>query len=121
MPGQARRGDTLSVAVDLTNDGYAAAFNARPVMLVLSGPVARVALPTGIDARAWAPGDVSPCLAARIPADLPAGTYRVGLSLPDPDPGLGLDPRYAIRLLGGVTWDARGGVNELDASIVIAE
>jgi hypothetical protein len=122
VPAEVRRGDTLSVAIDLTNDGFARAFNARPVMIVLSGPSARVALPTGVDARMWAPGaDVSPCLAARVRVDLPAGTYRVGLSLPDPDPGLGLDPRYAIRLAGGVTWDARGGVNQLDGRITIVE
>jgi hypothetical protein len=122
IPTQARRGDVVTIALSLTNDGFARAFNARPVMVVLSGASTRIALPTGIDARAWGPGaDVSPCLTVRVPADLPGGTYRVGVSLPDPDPGLGLDPRYAIRLAGGVTWDARGGVNELDAAITITE
>jgi hypothetical protein len=121
-PTQTRRGDTLSVSIDVTNDGFARAFNARPVMVVLTGQGKKVALPTGIDARSWAPGaDVSLCLAVRVPAELPAGNYRIGLSLPDPDPGLGLDPRYAIRLAGGVTWQSRGGVNDLDAQVTITE
>jgi hypothetical protein len=55
----------------------------------------------------------------RVPADLPPGAYRIGLSLPDPD--LGRDPRYAIRLVGGALWDEAGGMNELNAQVSVGE
>jgi Domain of unknown function (DUF4832) len=34
----------------------------------------------------------------RIPASLPAGTWRIALHLADPSPGLRDEGRYAIRL-----------------------
>jgi hypothetical protein len=117
-PRAVKRGASLSLTLDLTNDGFARPYNPRPVRLVLSGPARTVALDTGADARGWAPGDVTSCLSATVPADLPAGTYRIGLALPDPEPRL-TDPRYAIRMVGGVTWE--GGVNQLDASVMVSE
>jgi hypothetical protein len=120
-PAAVKRGATLALTLELTNDGYARAYNARPVKLVLSGPAKTVVLDTGADARAWAPGDLSVCLAAAVPADLPAGSYRLGLALPDPEPALTADARFAVQLGGGVTWDGGSGINQLDASVTVSE
>ncbi len=118
-PATVRAGETLSLAIDLVNDGFARPYNARPVMLTLTGPVT-VRLPSGQDARAWAPGTaVKACLGARLPADLPPGEYRVGIALPDPEPTLSGDSRFAVRIFGGTSWDAEAGINQLDARIVV--
>ncbi len=119
-PRTVRRGP-LSMTVAVTNDGWARAYNARPLLLVLTGPKT-VALPTGVDARAFPPGiDVNACLAVTLPSDLPAGSYKVGLALPDPEPTLAADIRYNVRLVGGVTWDPTTGINALDATITVTD
>ncbi|HEY0715816.1 MAG TPA: DUF4832 domain-containing protein, partial [Polyangia bacterium] len=123
-PRVVKPGGELQIALDLSNDGYARVFNPRRVMLVMTGPKT-VLLPTGTDARAWAPTSGAPetagrvCLVTRVPEDLPAGTYQIGLALPDASPGLAPDPRYAVRMVGGVTWDGRTGVNQLDAAVTV--
>jgi hypothetical protein len=122
MPAEARTGDVFSVRLSLTNDGYAAAFNRRPVFLVLASSSGQppVMIPTGIDARSWAPGQgIDACLGVTLPGNLPPGNQRVGLWLPDPETSLQHDPRYAIRLVGGVSFDAATGINWLDGSISV--
>ena len=46
-----------------------------------------------------------------VPADAGAGTYELGLALPDADPTLATDPRFSIRLANVGTW--RDGWNGL--------
>jgi hypothetical protein len=50
--------------------------------------------------RRWSPetGVLQLKGTCRIPASLPAGTWRLALHLADPSPGLRDDGRYAIRL-----------------------
>jgi hypothetical protein len=121
-PRTVKAGGELQVTLDLNNDGYARPFNPRPVHLVLSGPKI-VSLTTGTDARAWAPtsgvAEGRVCVVARVPGDLPAGTYQLGVALPDASPSLAQDARYSVRFIGGATWDGRTGVNLLDASVAV--
>jgi hypothetical protein len=121
VPERVARGAVLAVAVRLVNDGYAPAYNPRPVFLVLDGAT-RHAGQVDADARRWAPGlDAEMCLGIRIPAELATGSYRVGLWLPDASDSLRDDPRYAIRLASGATWDEASGINWLDASITVTD
>ena len=101
------------------NDGFAAPVNRRPVLLVLDGPV-RVELELdGVDVRAWLAGEaVEVCVEVGLPGDLPAGSYALGLRLPDASVSLRGDVRRAIQLVGG-EWDAAGGVNWFDASVTV--
>lgn len=119
-PAAVKPGAKLTLSIALSNDGFARPFNPRPVELVLAGP-RTVTLSTGVDARSFAPGDTTTCLAADLPADLPAGSYRLGLRLADPDPGLRVDPRYAIRFASGSTWDEATGINQLDAMVEVSQ
>ena len=121
QPAEVRVGAPLAVRVSLTNDGYAAPYNPRPVFLALDAGQGPVFVPTGTDARTWAPGqDAEACLAATVPSGGPTGSVRIGLWLPDPEPSLQRDPRYAIRLTGGVAYDAATGVNWLDGPITVS-
>ncbi|WP_437855462.1 DUF4832 domain-containing protein [Sorangium sp. So ce363] len=121
-PEQIARGQPLSLRLRVFNDGYARAYNPRPVYLVLQQGEARRVAEVDADPRRWAPGEESEmCLEAQIPADLPPGDYQLGLWLPDASERLRDDPRYAIRLSSGAAWDGASGVNLLDAAVRVVE
>jgi hypothetical protein len=105
-------GGELAVTIQLTNGGFAAPFNARPVAITLTRGAARyVAELEGRDVRGWRPGPITLAARLRVPADAPAGDYELGLWLPDAAEALRDDARYAIRLANdGWTDD---GVNRL--------
>lgn len=114
VPGREAR-----ITIKLRNSGFAAPLSARPLYLVLEGPARRLfKLP--IDQRKWAAGKSHTIdLAAEIPADLPAGTYALGLWMPDEAASLRADPRYAVRLANDGAWDQRSGVNRLVGDIPV--
>jgi len=121
VPTAVRKGETLSLSVRVTNDGYAPPYNPRTVYLVLSGAERRV-FQVQADPRRWAPGEtVDLCLAATVPTDLPAGSYQIGLWIPDPAAALKDNANYAMRLASGATWDTASGTNLLDAHVTIAD
>lgn len=121
-PEQIARGQPLSLRLRVFNDGYARAYNPRPIYLVLQQGEARRVVQVDADPRRWAPGEESEmCLDAQIPADLPPGDYQLGLWLPDASERLRDDPRYAIRLSSGAAWDGSSGVNLLDAAVRVVE
>jgi hypothetical protein len=109
-------GSVLPVAFELFNDGFAAPANAREIVLVFDGPE-RVEVGTGLDARSLLAGESrSTCVDASLPADLPLGSYRIGLRLADPAPMLADDSRQAIRLVEG-EWAE--GINWFDATFTV--
>jgi len=118
-PKTVRAGGTLSIALQVVNDGYARMYNPRPVELVFVGPVRRVLAVTA-DPRAWAPGETADvCLTSALPADLPAGSYQLGIRLPDAAESLREDPDYAVRFADAASWDAATGTNLLDAHVTV--
>jgi hypothetical protein len=120
FPESAAAGEVLSFSLSIVNDGYARPFNARPLQLVLKGATT-VALPLSLDAHDFAPGAEAEarCLGVTLPTDLAAGTYQLGIALPDASPALAADERYAVQLVNDVTWE--GGVNWLDASLTVSD
>lgn len=117
------RGQPLEVEVSLINRGFSIPHLPRPVAMVLvdgeGRAVARAA--TDADLRHWqpfAPGDeaftpLTHTVRAALRTDgLNAGTYRLGLAMPDAHASLRGDPRYAIRVANGdVPWlVAEGGL-----------
>jgi hypothetical protein len=109
-------GAALPVAFELYNDGFAAPVNPREAVLVFDGPT-RVEVTTGLDVRSVLAGEsISICVDAPLPADLPLGSYRIGLRLADAAPTLADDPRQAIRLVEG-EWSE--GINWFDATFMV--
>ncbi|MFV8754072.1 DUF4832 domain-containing protein [Nannocystaceae bacterium ST9] len=109
-------GGTLPVAFELFNDGFAAPANPRDVVLVFDGPT-RFEIAAGLDLRTAQPGEaIGRCVDAPLPAELPSGSYRIGLRLADPEPTLADDPRQAIRLVEG-EWSE--GINWYDATFEV--
>jgi hypothetical protein len=123
VPIEVRRGQPLPVRVTLRNEGWAPVSNPRAVALRLIEPgkdrFHTVALPSA-DARLWRPlakADPSSALVttAIVPIGVPPGDYMLALALPDPNPRLAADPRYAIRPANrddpasGQRWNAVAG------------
>jgi hypothetical protein len=125
LPQRVRAAGVMPLSLTVSNEGFARAINPRPVHVafapVLGGQIGLPTMaPTGVDARTWAPAAMtSACLAVQVPADLPPGDYRIGVWLPDPEESLKADARYAVRLAGGVSYDAGLGVNWLDATVTV--
>ncbi len=95
-------GGVLRLGLRIVNTGYAAMYNARPVLITLDDQT----VVTSLDPRRWEPGvTVEIEVALRIPASMAPGQHRLGLWLPDADPRLADRADYAVRL-ANTRWDA---------------
>jgi hypothetical protein len=74
------------------------------------------------DPRLWLPDDlITLSVRAKLPDNLSDGRYELMLSLPDPEPSLSADPRYAIRLANQGLWNARTGYHALDLWVQVGK
>lgn len=113
-PAAARPGGELRLKFRVKNAGFAAPFNRRPVYAVLSRENVRYAARLSADPRRWEPAkDVKVSARLSIPANAPAGKYRLSLWLPDEGPALAERPEYAVRLANEGVWDPVAGLNVL--------
>jgi len=113
-----RAGQPISLQLNLTNAGYAAMYNNRPVLLVLDNASSRIELPLPVsvaDPRRWEAGPTQVNATVTLPAGTAPGCYRLSLWLPDPAPGLGKNPLYAVQFANTGTWDPATGLNVLAA------
>ena len=128
LPDAVSVGARLHGEVRLINRGFSTLHNPRPFFLALIDREGTVsALPTDAAPREWqpfAPEDPeftplvhSVSLDLPLPADLPAGDYRVGLWLPDAAESLRLDPRYAVQLANGDVMWWRDGQNRYGINV----
>lgn len=121
VPLVARRGRAFAVQMTLSNDGWAAPYNARPVEVVLrdhrTGALTRI--PVTADPRRWQPGTTTLNLTPVVPSGLRPGRYDVLLALPDAAPSIHDRPDYAVRFANQGTWDAACGCNALGAHVVV--
>jgi hypothetical protein len=118
-------GGSLSVAVNMANDGWARPYNTRGLELILrnksTGAVTRIPVSQG-DTRLFLPGPGETKtlnLAAQLPASVTPGNYDLLLNLPDPAPSLNTRPEYSIRLANQNVWEVQTGYNKLNASITV--
>ena len=125
---EAQPGQSISVDIDLTNEGYAAPFNPRGTELVLRNTSTNekwYAKLSG-DPRFWLGHGASHNITVTlcIPPNMPLGTYDLLLNLPDPMASIYARSEYAIRLAsklpgGADVWEAATGYNKLGHSITI--
>ena len=112
--------ESVSVRIDVRNEGFAAPYNPRLAQLILRDDAGKLyRLPLTTDPRGWAPGTTTTIEQdVPLPTDLPAGTYQLGLALADATPALEAVPEYAIRTANPGLWDT-AGYNSLGASITV--
>ena len=107
------KGKELRVALQIHNVGYAAPMNPRKVELVLVGPEKKV-FDIDADPRFWFEDEESTLdMKVTLPDNLPSGTYKVCLNLPDPEPTIHDNPRFSIRLANKGIWDEETGLNTI--------
>jgi len=121
LPPTIRPGGTLNLNIRLSNDGFAAMYNPRPLYIVLLGEGTRYAIQvTDVDPRRWAPGqEHNIAVNLNLPANIPSGTYQVGLWLPDASSSLRNSPAYAVRFANTDVWDAATGINILTTNLQV--
>ncbi len=117
-----RPGDSVTLALNLTNSGYAAPINPRPVKVLLSGSSGVFSAELTTDIRTWSPENSPLTLneTLSVPSCIPAGSYDLLLHLPDADSDLAPRPEYAIRLANSGIWQAATGYNDLNIAITVS-
>lgn len=116
----ANPGKSLTVNLNIANQGYSTLYNARTAYIVLVGEGRTVRLPLTSDPRLWKSGEtmtVSEHLT--LPANLPTGTYHLYLYLPDAEAALQTNAAYSVRMANTGIWDASTGYNDLKADVQV--
>jgi chitodextrinase len=73
-----------------------------------------------VDIRTWLAGPVTlPTQTVTLPAGMAAGSYTLGLWLPDQYASLHNNPAYDIRLANTGTWNAATGYNTLATGVTV--
>jgi chitodextrinase len=114
-------GQPFTFAAHLANDGYAAPIQRRTVYLTFDNGTHRYDVPLpGVDIRTWLAGPVTlPTQTVTLPAGMAAGSYTLGLWLPDQYASLHNNPAYDIRLANTGTWNATTGYNTLATGVTV--
>ncbi|WP_420187543.1 DUF4832 domain-containing protein [Bacteroides pyogenes] len=117
-------GSDLAVNISLQNIGYAPMYNPRDLKLVLRSSNTKTEywakLPD--DPRMWKPLQIAHIRRKMaLPADIPVGTYRLFLFMPDPEVSIASRPEYAVRLANKDIWESMTGCNDLGVDIIIAD
>jgi hypothetical protein len=130
-PALARARTAMTVRIQIRNSGYAAPYNARPVVLILrnmaTGTLYEV--PTDADPRKWAPNSTI-TLEKKFTSPSRAGRYELLLNLPDTYASLAGNPcgpaqcspgpAYSIRMANQESmWESGTGFNRLNASVLV--
>lgn len=116
MPTSLTPGTGFTMNLKLTNDGWASAFNPRPVRVVLrrQSDQTLFVINTNLDPRRWYAGvnqDLNLTLTA--PSGLTSGSYDVLLWFPDGSATLENNPLFAIRLANTGVWESATGMNKI--------
>ena len=121
LPVTVKKGTTFPVSLTIENQGYAAPFNPRPVLLVLrhqqTGAIHTIQLKANV--RKWYSGTVSINETVAIPAGIGSGNWELLLSLPDAAATLAGKPAYCVRLANTDLWEEANGYNNLHHVITI--
>lgn len=114
-------GGELDLRIEIMNRGFASPFNQRPVEIVLDDGTTRRVARLSVDARTWRAGvKTTLSVRLRIPADAVAGPHGVSVRLPDAEPSLAADARYAIQLANDGMWNPQTGDNVLIDALMIS-
>ena len=110
-PELAVAGKQFTLNFDIYNEGFAAPQNPRDAYIILENGSNKTVLELGSDPRFWMDGETTK-VSKELTLDA-AGTYKLYMYLPDPEPRLKDNPYYAIRLANKNCWNDKNGYNSL--------
>jgi hypothetical protein len=112
---EVRPSGLLNLTVEITNTGFAALMNPRPLFVVLVGrdAIPPYAIKLELDPRTWQPGTSSFVAKIRIPSRIQEGDYQLALWLPDEAETLRENPQFAVQFANEGTWEEATGYNIL--------
>ena len=121
FPTSAKAGGRFTIAANLSNDGYASVIKPRPLFLVFANGTNRYDVQLrDVDVRKWVSGEASLSpQTVTLPSEMPSGTYKLALWLPDYYPNLRSRPDYSIRFANRGIWDATKGYNVLFDAVTV--
>jgi len=122
IPATAAKGAMLPISLEIRNAGYACLYNERKAYIVLRSQDTTMSFVSNTDPRRWLPNGAITHIhdTIALPADMPDGTYDICLWMPDIDPKIHLDPRYAIRLATDRVWESETGYNNLRTTVEVS-
>ncbi|WP_290838702.1 DUF4832 domain-containing protein [Flavobacterium sp.] len=121
-PNAANIGGNLAFSFQVKNTGFASPYNPRTAYVVLKNTVSGqiFSLPLTTNVRLWASNATQTVAQTlTLPANIPAGAYKMYLNLPDPAAALSTRPEYSIRLANDATWENATGYNDLKHTITV--
>ncbi|SFN92053.1 protein of unknown function [Chitinophaga sp. YR627] len=117
-----RANDTFSIAISITNEGYAAPFNSKNVSLILYNQATKKAysalLP--VDVRSWSPGTQSLNAVFSLGSGVPEGKYDLLLGVADNNASLAKNPDFAIKFANKDVWRDDVIANDLHCTLTVA-
>lgn len=115
-----RSNSSMSLSLEVENQGFAAPFNERPVFAVLrSGDTRHDILLEDIDPRSWLGGAALTATARVSLEGVEPGSYELSLWFPDAAEALRSQSAYSIRLANQDMWNAELGLNVLSTTVDI--
>ncbi|GLR17587.1 DUF4832 domain-containing protein [Portibacter lacus] len=114
---------SVSLELNLQNDGYANPYNYRSYEVVLENKATGKSYRylSKDDIREWPIGEVfSVNVEAGLPVDVELGAYEVYLSFPDGSPSLADELAYNIRLANDDIWDENTGMHNLGLTLNVS-
>lgn len=118
----ASAGGTMNVTIKLFNRGFASPFNERNAYIVLKNTTTNqvYAVQMAADPRLWlGVNEITVSENIQLPANMPAGSYKLYLHLPDASPSLATKPEFAIRMANESMWEATTGYNNLNHTVTV--
>lgn len=113
--------EILLLKLAVINKGYAPIYNERPIYAILSDGVGCYSAKLPMYPRDWNTNDIVESeIALKMPFDIPVGTYKLSVWLPDKSEVLASDPFYSIRFANKDMWDSSQGHNNLTNSFKVS-
>jgi len=123
IPIEVYAGNAMEIVFEIENKGFGELFNPRNIEIVLinnqtkSEQVAVIST----DPRFWsAAKQTTVDIKLSIPNGLSVGKYSLGIRLPDAEPSIHKDPRYAIRFANKNIWEEKTGTNILTRDLTVS-
>jgi Domain of unknown function (DUF4832)/Domain of unknown function (DUF4874) len=121
LPVQVKKATGFIFNCRLENLGYASLYNPRTAFIVLRNTSNKkeFVLPLKNNPRLWYSGTHQITERLLLPANLPAGSYQVFLSLPDQAAAIAQRPEYAIQFCNAGGWEPATGYNDLHHQLLV--